>query len=500
MKTAVIIGAGPSGLIAACILADRGYSVTVLEQNARIGGRLKAENWDGHVVETGPNWLHDSAHPIRAALPKGGLYQNFNATVANNASIIGRAKALAEYYGKPLFQKFANDVYSTLLKHKDKVQDLSWRELIDKIVVPTNVNTPAYIIEIRTTMNRFPYNWYINFNKPAEARKALQELIQDQDINIDYHSIIGGQNYVGSGDTQFLPTGGYSQVIRHLEQEIAKRPNIRIKLNTTVMKIQDHGDIKNKDASLDSATSSFAAIDIACTVMLTSGETFSCDIIIVAIAKHDFFRLKRSENEIARTNLEKLVPSFRIKIAMQLNRNVFLANSVLNKDNLYFTTQGTTPNSSPILYALAYTWDKAKLLSAEETATLALENMVKELFPAVPDLKIIKIQTFHPTGESWYRHQKGFKPVENSGHNIKYLGAVTGCDDSVHSVATRACIELGEDHNKYLYKLFSSKVETGYGSYIKPVLFAATAFIMALQLPKIIMAVKNNSSTTPPGP
>ena len=59
MPDAVVIGAGPNGLVAANLLADRGWSVTVLEAAPEPGGAVRSP-WPG--VETKPR----PATPSRA--------------------------------------------------------------------------------------------------------------------------------------------------------------------------------------------------------------------------------------------------------------------------------------------------------------------------------------------------------------------------------------------------------------------------------------------------
>jgi phytoene desaturase len=51
-----IIGAGFSGLSAACYLAKNGYEVTVFEKHDRIGGRARAYSTDGFTFDMGPSW------------------------------------------------------------------------------------------------------------------------------------------------------------------------------------------------------------------------------------------------------------------------------------------------------------------------------------------------------------------------------------------------------------------------------------------------------------
>ncbi|MCB0140900.1 MAG: oleate hydratase, partial [Caldilineaceae bacterium] len=51
----VIIGAGLGGLSAAIHLASAGVQVTVLEQNATIGGKMNSLSADGFTWDTGPS-------------------------------------------------------------------------------------------------------------------------------------------------------------------------------------------------------------------------------------------------------------------------------------------------------------------------------------------------------------------------------------------------------------------------------------------------------------
>jgi phytoene dehydrogenase-like protein len=64
MTDAVVIGAGPNGLVAANLLADRGWDVLVLESQAEVGGAVKT---DGEVE---PGFRHDTFsafYPLAAA-------------------------------------------------------------------------------------------------------------------------------------------------------------------------------------------------------------------------------------------------------------------------------------------------------------------------------------------------------------------------------------------------------------------------------------------------
>ena len=56
-KKVLIIGAGPGGLTSAMILAHRGFDVTVLEKEDKVGGRNAGISMDGYKFDTGPTFL-----------------------------------------------------------------------------------------------------------------------------------------------------------------------------------------------------------------------------------------------------------------------------------------------------------------------------------------------------------------------------------------------------------------------------------------------------------
>lgn len=55
----IIVGAGPSGIAAACKLLEKGINdFVILEANNRIGGRICTQNFGENVVDLGAQWVH----------------------------------------------------------------------------------------------------------------------------------------------------------------------------------------------------------------------------------------------------------------------------------------------------------------------------------------------------------------------------------------------------------------------------------------------------------
>ncbi|MFM8913852.1 MAG: phytoene desaturase family protein, partial [Flammeovirgaceae bacterium] len=56
MKKVAVIGSGFAGMSAATFLASGGYSVSVFEKNATVGGRARKFEAEGFVYDMGPSW------------------------------------------------------------------------------------------------------------------------------------------------------------------------------------------------------------------------------------------------------------------------------------------------------------------------------------------------------------------------------------------------------------------------------------------------------------
>jgi phytoene dehydrogenase-like protein len=64
-KTAIVVGGGPAGLVAAGRLAEGGVATTLLEASAKLGGRAASERRDGFDLNQGPHALYVGGPAMR---------------------------------------------------------------------------------------------------------------------------------------------------------------------------------------------------------------------------------------------------------------------------------------------------------------------------------------------------------------------------------------------------------------------------------------------------
>lgn len=100
VRQTVVVGGGISGLAAAFRLREAGHAVTLLEAEARVGGKIHSERVDGYLVEHGPNGVLDSRPAFRAlaeALGIDGRILPANAAAAHRFLYLrGGLRALPE--------------------------------------------------------------------------------------------------------------------------------------------------------------------------------------------------------------------------------------------------------------------------------------------------------------------------------------------------------------------------------------------------------------------
>jgi phytoene dehydrogenase-like protein len=64
-KTAIVIGGGPAGLLAAVKLAEGGAATTLLEASSKLGGRAATQHGEGFFLNEGPHALYEGGPGMR---------------------------------------------------------------------------------------------------------------------------------------------------------------------------------------------------------------------------------------------------------------------------------------------------------------------------------------------------------------------------------------------------------------------------------------------------
>ncbi len=64
-RSAIVVGGGPAGLLAAAKLAEGGIATTLLEASSKLGGRAATEHEEGFFLNQGPHALYEGGPGIR---------------------------------------------------------------------------------------------------------------------------------------------------------------------------------------------------------------------------------------------------------------------------------------------------------------------------------------------------------------------------------------------------------------------------------------------------
>ncbi|MGA8745944.1 MAG: FAD-dependent oxidoreductase [Solirubrobacterales bacterium] len=88
-KSAIVIGGGPAGLVAAGRLAEGGLSTTLLEASARLGGRAATEHREGFDLNQGPHALYVGGAAMRELRAMGIDLPRWNPTSVRSVFVRG---------------------------------------------------------------------------------------------------------------------------------------------------------------------------------------------------------------------------------------------------------------------------------------------------------------------------------------------------------------------------------------------------------------------------
>jgi len=273
-KHAIIIGSGIGGLATASLLGKKGYKVTLLEKNERVGGRASVYKEEGFVFDMGPSWY---------MMP--GIFEHFFELMGEDITKHLTLKRLSPSYRIFLkSDKRHYDFYSDLEKTIETFESIEpgSGEVLRKYMKSTE-------FQYKVARDEFMFKNYDSifdfFNKRVmtEGRKLplfskvesiinskfkseiLRKVMQYQTVLLgtspgDAPGIYSMMNYVDFVEGVWYPEGGMYKIIEALES-IAKKNGVTVQTSSPVSKII----VENKTAT---------------GVLLESGEKIHGDLVI----------------------------------------------------------------------------------------------------------------------------------------------------------------------------------------------------------------------------
>lgn len=320
-KSVIVIGAGIGGLATACMLAKKGYAVTLVEKNDTVGGRARVYTEQGFTFDMGPSWY---------MMPD--IFEHFFKLMGEDIREYLTLKRLSPSYRIFLKSKKKHyDFYSDLQKTIETFESI---EPGSGEILKKYMDTTKYQYQI--ARDEFMFKNYDSifdfFNKRVmtEGRKLplfskvekiinakfkseiLRKAMQYQTVLLgtspgDAPGIYSMMNYVDFVEGVWYPEGGIYKVIEALEK-IALKNSVVIRVHSPVERIL-----------VESGT--------AVGIRLAGGGELRADMVI-------------SNADIVHTDQQLLEPAYRQKSSSYWNARLMAPSAFI----LYLGVDGEIPS------------------------------------------------------------------------------------------------------------------------------------------------------------
>jgi monoamine oxidase len=206
-KSVMVIGAGISGLTAAKMLKDKGFGVTVLEAQEKVGGRLKSNRSLGIAFDEGASWIHGiDGNPMTELAQKAGMDAFYTDDSSRKSYDIGGV-----LHNDSVYQNAEDELYDILDTLMNKGSAAQSFETVFNAQYPNHANDRLW---------KFFLSTYITFDT-GDLNK-LSSLLYNE-----------GEEYSG---VEKISVNGYDTIPNYLAI------GLNVQLNQRVTKVDYSGD------------------------------------------------------------------------------------------------------------------------------------------------------------------------------------------------------------------------------------------------------------------
>lgn len=209
-KTVFIVGAGISGLAAAKKLKEKGFNVTILEAQDKVGGRLRTNRSLGVGFDEGASWIHGiDGNPITTLAQQAGMTTFETVDESRKSYDVGGILRSAATYDNAEGELYT--ILNSMMKKGNAGQSF---ETVFNVQYPTKANDRLW---------QFFLSTYVTFDT-GDLNK-LSSLLYNE-----------GEEYSG---VEKIATNGYDTIANYLASGLTIQLNQRVsKIDYAKTKIQ----------------------------------------------------------------------------------------------------------------------------------------------------------------------------------------------------------------------------------------------------------------------
>lgn len=249
-KHIIVIGAGFAGMAAACVLAKKGFKVTILEKNDQPGGRARVWEKDGFKFDMGPSWYW---------MPD--VFENFFALFDKKPQDYYELKRLDPAYRVYFAQDDVLNIpanmseLEALFEEIEPGSSLNLRKFLAQAEYKYKVGMGEYVFRPSHTLGEFidlnlirkSFSMQLLTSMSKHVRKYFTnpKLIKLLEFPVlflgarpqDTPAMYSMMNYADLVLGTWYPMGGMNEIVKAMVK-VAEELKVDIKLNTEVTKIE----------------------------------------------------------------------------------------------------------------------------------------------------------------------------------------------------------------------------------------------------------------------